>query len=54
MREPIGPPLVGDARWPLDLLRLPAAWDITTGGAAGPLVAVVDSGVVVTSDLRDA
>ena len=51
MREPMGPPLTGDGRWPLDLLRLPAAWDITTGEAPGPLVAVVDSGVVITSDL---
>lgn len=51
MREPSGVTLSGDARWPLDLIRLPAAWDITTGSSPGPLVAVIDTGVRVTSDL---
>jgi subtilisin family serine protease len=49
--EPSGPPLTAKQRWPLDLIRLPAAWDVTTGGSPGPLIAVVDTGVEVTSDL---
>ena len=51
MREPSGPPLTADQRWPIDLIGLPAAWDVTTGGTPGPLIAVVDTGVRVTSDL---
>ena len=33
MREPNGPPLTAAERWSLDLIRLPAAWDVTTGGS---------------------
>ena len=51
LQEPSGPPLTAKQRWPLDLIRLPAAWDMTTGGSPGPLIAVVDTGVEVTSDL---
>ena len=49
--EPSGSTFTADQRWPLDTLRLPAAWDITTGGSPGPLVAIVDTGVAATADL---
>ncbi|MEX2245460.1 MAG: Ig-like domain-containing protein [Dehalococcoidia bacterium] len=32
-------------QWNLPQIELPAAWDITTGGSPGPIVAVVDTGV---------
>jgi Subtilase family len=51
MREPSGPALTAAERWSLDLIRLPAAWDVTTGATPGPLIAVVDTGVHATSDL---
>jgi hypothetical protein len=49
-REPVGPAFTSNGRWPIDMLHLPATWDTTTGGA-GPLVALIDTGVHVTSDL---
>ena len=51
MREPVGPAVPSGARWALDLIRLPAAWDVTTGATPGPLIAVIDTGVTRTSDL---
>jgi len=50
MRDP-APAMMADQRWPLDLIKLPAAWDVTTGATPGPLIAVVDTGVSVTPDL---
>jgi subtilisin family serine protease len=49
--EPNGSSFSPDQRWPIDTLRLPAAWDVTTGGSPGPLVAIVDTGVAPTADL---
>src|SRR5690349_16239962 len=51
LREPAGPAFAADGRWPIDMMRLPAAWDISFGSSPGPLVAVIDTGVRVTSDL---
>ena len=50
-REPIGPAYSAGGRWPIDQLRLPAAWDITTGSTPGPLIAVIDTGIHITPDL---
>jgi subtilisin family serine protease len=49
--EPTDPQLTSEWRWPLTRLGLPAAWDVTTGASPGPLIAIVDTGVVTTSDL---
>ena len=51
--EPSGPAFSAAGRWPVDMMHLPAAWDVTTGGAGAPLVAVVDTGVHVTPDLAN-
>ena len=51
LREPTGPAFPASSRWAIDMMDLPAAWDITTGGAPGPLIAVIDTGVHITPDL---
>jgi serine protease len=40
-----------DQQWAMTQLRLPQAWEIDTGSAGGPVVAVVDSGRVAHPDL---
>ena len=52
LREPAGPAFAFRGRWPIDMMRLPAAWEISTGlPRRARYVAVVDTGVRVTPDL---
>ncbi len=44
-------PLPGPPGWHLDLIRVREAWKLLPAGSAGPLVAVIDSGVSPTNDL---
>jgi subtilisin family serine protease len=51
---PNDPQLVaGNGFWPLEALRLPDAWELSTGGA-GTLVAIVDTGTNDVPDLQGA
>lgn len=49
--QPSDPQLASEWRWPFTLTHLDLAWEATTGGSAGPLVAVIDTGVAPTVDL---